>query len=165
MRQMEAQSRKPNKNKLHRTLAHSYVVYFVLFLVGVMLDFIFRIKIFADTAVAPIGFFFLVLASGIIIWAQKTGLDLRKITRETSQIKAEHFCRGPYCYTRIPTQWGLFFLMLGFGIMANAFFVILSTIISFLIARFMFVDKHEQILIEKYGDAYREYKKLVKFKI
>ncbi len=158
---MEAKSANPHKNKVHRVLAHSYVVYLVLFLLGVYLDFVFRIKILSDDVMVPIGLFFLMLSSVLIIWAQKTGRDLRKI----SEVKAEHFCRGPYCYTRIPTQWGLFFLMLGFGIMANAFFVILSTIISLLIAKFLFINKHDQILIEKYGNAYLEYKKLVKFKI
>jgi len=75
----------------------------------------------------------------------------------------EHFCRGPYCYTRIPTQWGLFFLMLGFGIVANALFVILFTILAFFISKFVFMGEHDRILVEKYGDAYAEYKKLVKF--
>jgi protein-S-isoprenylcysteine O-methyltransferase Ste14 len=157
------QTKNRYKNKLHRVLAHSYVVYLILLLVGVCLDFIFRIKIFSDSVAMPAGFFFLVLASGLIIWAQKTGNDLRKIAKETKDVKAEHFCRGPYCYTRIPTQWGLFFLMLGFGIVTNAFFVILSTVVSLLISKFIFIEKHDKILTAKYGEAYREYKELVKF--
>ena len=107
----------------------------------------------------PVGFLFLVFATVVIIWAQKTGRDLRKV----EEVKTEHFCRGPYCYTRTPTHWGLFFLVLGFGIIANALFVILSTIVSFIISKFIFIKKHDEILVEKYGDAYSEYKKLVKF--
>lgn len=162
---MEAKTSGIHKNKVHRVLAHSYVVYLVLFLIGVCLDFIFRIKILSDDIMVPVGFFFLALSSAVIVWAQKTGHDLRKITKKTTEIKAEHFCRGPYCYTRIPTQWGLFFLTLGFGIIANALFVILTTIVSFIISKFMFLEKHDRVLIEKYGEAYKEYKKIVKFKI
>src|SRR3989344_4642668 len=135
---MEAETEKPRKNKVHRVLAHSYVVYLVLFLIGVCLDFIFRIKILGDAVMFPIGFFFLMLASVIIVWAQKTGRDLRKV----SEVKKEHFHRGPYRYTRIPTQWGLSLFMLGFGIVANAFFVILTTIISFFAVKFLFMHKH-----------------------
>ncbi|MDE2399509.1 MAG: hypothetical protein KGL67_00630 [Patescibacteria group bacterium] len=156
---METETKKTHKATVHRVLAHTYTVYLVLFLVGVCLDFIFKIKILEDSIVVPVGFFFLVLASVLIIWAQKTGRDLRKV----SEVKTEHFCKGPYCYTRIPTQWGLFFLMLGFGIITNAFFVILSTIVSFFISKFFFQNKHDKLLVEKYGDAYVEYKKLVRF--
>lgn len=149
----------PSKQNVHKVLAHSYSVYFILFLIGVTLDLIFKFKIFTTSIMVPVGFFFLVVASILIIWAQKTGRDLRKV----GEVKTEHFCRGPYCYTRIPTQWGLFFLMLGFGIIANAFFVILFTILSFFISKFVFMGKHEKILSEKYGTAYTEYMKQVKF--
>lgn len=147
------------KGRVHRILAHSYTVFFVLFLISVLFDFIFQIKIFNSSIMAPIGVFFLILSTIIILWAQKTGRDLRKV----EEIKTEHFCRGPYCYTRVPTQWGLFLLMLGFGIIANAPFVILSTVVSFIISKLVFIKKHDKILTDKYGDAYSEYKKLVKF--
>lgn len=156
---METEDKKVPKHNVHKVLAHSYTVYLSLLLVGILLDLIFRIKILQDSIMMPIGFFFLILASIIIVWAQKTGRDLRKI----DEIKTEHFCRGPYCYTRIPTQWGLFLLTLGFGIILNAFFVILSTVVSFFIVKFLFMDKHDEVLVSKYGDAYKEYKKLVKF--
>ena len=145
------------EENVHSILAHSYSVYFFLFLIGLSLDFIFGYKVFSG--VAPVGFFFLFLATGIIFWAQKTGRDLRKVV----EVKTEHFCRGPYCYTRIPTQWGLFLLMLGFGIIIDSFFVILFTFAAFFISKFVFMGKHDKILIQKYGSAYAEYKKLVRF--
>lgn len=156
---MEVVEKNSNKNAVHRVLAHSYTVYLVAFLIGVCLDIIFGFKIFSNSIMMPLGLLFIFIASILIIWAQKTSHDLRKI----NEVKTEHFFRGPYQYTRSPTNWGLFFLMLGFGIMANAFFVILSTILSFIIARFVFVDKQEKILEEKYGVHYEEYKKTVKF--
>src|SRR3989344_7730960 len=107
------------KHNVHKVLAHSYSVYFILLLIGVCLDLIFDYEVFKDSIMIPVGFLFLVLATIIILWAQKTGRDLRKV----EEVKTEHFCRGPYCYTRTPTHWGLFFLVLGFGIIANALFV------------------------------------------
>ena len=156
---MKMENVNPHKERVHTVLAHSYVVYFIFLLISVWLDSIFDFKIFSDTFMTPVGILMLIFASVLIISAQKTGHDFRKIKEK----KTEHFCRGPYCYTRIPTQWGLFFLMLGFGIVMNAFFVIIFSIVSFLIARFVFIEKQEKILTEKYGAPYTEYKKLVRF--
>ncbi len=156
---METLSENPHKNNVHKILAHSYTVYFVLLLVGVGLDIIFKVKIFADSVMVPVGLFFLILSTALIIWAQKSGNELTKVAEK----RAEHFYRGPYRYTRIPTHCGLLLLILGFGIVTNSFFVILSMIVAFLISKFLFVDKYHKILEEKYGTAYQEYKKLVKF--
>jgi len=158
---VENENRNENipKHNVHKVLAHSYSVYFVLFLIGVGLDLVFRFKIFTHPTAMPIGFFIIAFATILILWAQRTSHDLRGV----QEVKTEHFCRGPYCYTRTPTHWGLFFLVLGFGIITNALFVIISTIVSFLISKFVFLDKQERILAEKYGAPYLEYKKLVKF--
>jgi protein-S-isoprenylcysteine O-methyltransferase Ste14 len=105
-----------------------------------------------------IGFIILILATLLILWAQKTSRDLRKV----QPVKMEHFCRGPYCYTRSPTHFGLLFLMLGFGTIVNSFFIVICTFAAFIITRFVFLDKEEKILEEKYGTPYLEYKKKVK---
>ena len=141
------------------TFITNIIFYFVLFLFGVLLDFIFKVEIFSGPILAPIGTFFLVLATVIIFWAQKTGYELKKVPEPTT----EHFHLGPYRYTRMPTHWGLFFLMLGFGFIANAFFVVATTLISFIVTKFVFVEKQENILGDKYGQPYLEYKKKVKF--
>jgi len=132
-------------------------LYFLLLLVGVSLDILFPFKILKPAVAAPIGVVFLVLASILIFWAQHTSRNLK-----VENLSKESFCRGPYCYTRSPTHWGLFILTLGFGIAANAFFVIVSTLASFVITRFVFVKKQEKALEEKYGTPYLEYKKMVK---
>jgi len=106
----------------------------------------------------PIGFVFLALGTFLILWAQTTSRHLKK-----ENITPETFCHGPYCYTRAPTHLGLFLLMLGFGFISNAFFVILLTLFAFFIGKLVFLDKEEKILAEKYGAPYLEYKKMVKF--
>jgi protein-S-isoprenylcysteine O-methyltransferase Ste14 len=155
---MEKENKNLHKNKVHKILAHSYLVYFGLFLAGVCLDFIFKFKIYTNPIWASLGILFLTFGTLLIVWAQRTSRNLKK-----DIINRENFCRGPYRYTRNPTHWGLFFLILGFGIIANASFVIISAFISFVIAKFIFLNKEEKILALKYGDPYLEYKKLVKF--
>lgn len=146
------------KFKVHHVLAQSYSVFFFLFLIGVFVDILFPLKIFKNSYMVPLGFVILVFATFLIFWAQHTS---RKLPKENEATK-EHFCRGPYCYTRTPTHFGLFFLLLGFGVIANASFIILTTFLSLALSKLIFLKKEEKIMLEKYGEAYTEYKKSVR---
>ena len=147
----------PHKNKVHKILAHSYMFYFISFLLGLFLDFIFPFKIFKSLGAVSLGVVLLALGTLLVVWAQRSSRSLSKenITKET-------FYRGPYRYTRSPTHFGLFLLMFGFGIVANALFIVLFSIISFVVTKFLFIKKEEKILAEKYGAPYLEYKASVK---
>jgi protein-S-isoprenylcysteine O-methyltransferase Ste14 len=94
-----------------------------------------------------------------VVWAQKSSSHLAKV----DEVQKHHFHRGPYKYTRTPTHWGLFFLVLGFGLLINAFFITVLTVVSFFITKFVFIKDQENILERRYGEAYKEYKKSVKF--
>ncbi|MFH1201248.1 MAG: methyltransferase [bacterium] len=146
------------RHGVHQILAHSYATHFILFLVGVIFDLIFNFKFFYGSLMAPLGISFLIFGTFLILWAQKTSRNLNK-----NNISKETFRQGPYRYTRVPTNFGLFFLVLGFGLIINAFFVILSALVSFLLSKFIFLAKQERILALKYGAPYLEYKKIVKF--
>ena len=147
-----------SKHNIHKILAHSYFLYFLFFVVGLYLDIFFNPKVFINSALMPAGFLLLIFGTLLILWAQKTSRNLQK-----ENITSATFRNGPYFYTRTPTHWGLFFLTLGFGMIMNAFFVILSALISLVISRLVFLDKEEKVLAEKYGTPYLEYKKIVKF--
>ncbi len=153
-------SKHKNKHhKVHHFLAYSYFIYLFVLILGVLLDMLFPIKIFHDSIMILVGFILLILSSLLIVWAQKSSVDL--LTKEN--VDKEHFCKGPYCYTRTPTHYGLFLAVLGFGFIINSFFVILLTVFSFLFTKITFVKKQEKELEKKFGEAYREYKKIVKF--
>lgn len=154
---MEGENKYYHKDSVHKVLAHSYTAYFVLFLIGVSLDLIFKIRILGDHIMVPFGATILLIASFLVFWAQKTSRNL-----DIENMSTEVFRKGPYAFTRTPTHFGLFFMLLGFGIMINATFVIVSTVISFLLSKFIFLKKQEKILAEKYGSHYTEYKKQVK---
>ena len=146
-----------SKYQIHKVLAHSYTFYFLSFLVSLFLDLFFPLRLFKHPLIAPIGSLIIVLATFLIFWAQKTSRNLKK-----DILVKEDFSRGPYSLSRTPTNWGLFFLTLGFGLLANAFFVVVFSIISFIIAKLVFLKKEEMILEKKYGEPYREYKKIVR---
>ncbi len=146
------------KQSVHKILAHSYAMHFGLFIFGVVLDVVFGLKVFTNSVLVSLGIILLVFGSILIPWAQYTSHRLKKenITKET-------FCHGPYCYTRTPTNFGLLFVTLGFGLIINAFFVMVFSLVSFVFAKFVFLKKEEQLLVLKYGAPYLEYKKSVHF--
>lgn len=145
------------KNKMHILLAHSYIFYFVGFIVGIFLDLIFSFNAFGQFFIMKIvGGVLIILSTLMIFWAQKVSRNFKNgiITKET-------FSKGPYRFIQNPTDWGVFFLILGFGIIANAIFVILCTLFSFLASRLFFLRKQDSILTKKYGAPFTEYKKSV----
>ncbi len=147
-----------NRNKVQRVSAHSYVVYLILLIVGVVLDLIFKLEIFSFSLASILGFVLLGLATVLIFWSQYTSHHLKD-----QNISKEVFAKGPYKFTRSPTQWGVFFMMMGLGIILQAAFVVLFTLIAFLVNRFTFLGKRERVMEERYGEHYREYKKSVHF--
>ncbi|MFA6585947.1 MAG: isoprenylcysteine carboxylmethyltransferase family protein [Candidatus Paceibacterota bacterium] len=151
-------SKNLHKNKVHKILAHSYLFFFISFLFSLFLDFIFPVKIFDNSAISSIGAILLVLGTLLILWAQKTSHNLNK-----DNLTKNSFSHGPYRFTRSPTHYGLFLLILGFGFVTNAFFIIVFSVFSFFITKFIFIRKEEKILAEKYGAPYLEYKKSVSF--
>ncbi len=144
--------------KVHRMSVHSYSAYLIFILIGIVLDLIFRFRIFTNEGVLFLGPILIVSATCLIFWSQYT---VRTMPRE--DITHESFFRGPYRYTRSPTQWGLFFLMLGFGIMLHATFVILFALIAFIFIRMTFLVHRERAMEEHYGDHYALYKKSFRF--
>ncbi len=149
---------KNNQLSVHHVLAHSYTFYLFFFLVAVTLDTLFPVRIFSSTYMVPIGLIILVLASILILWAQRTSRNLGK-----GSINKDTFMKGPYAFTRSPTHWGLFFLVFGFGVVLNAIYLIIFSIISQIITKTFFLRKEEALLEDKYGIAYSEYKNSVKF--
>lgn len=145
-------------SSIHAILAHSYMAYFILFLIGILLHVIFLIKISSNNFTIVFGFLFLFLGTGLVFWAQHTSRKLDK-----SNLTKDSFCRGPYCYVRMPTHLGLFSLMLGLGLLVNSFFIIIIAFISFFLNKFYFIRKEENFLSNKYGAPYLEYKKAVRF--
>ena len=149
------------RKRVHTVLAQSYAFFLVAFLGGLFLDFVFPVGGLEKSNENFLGLLIIIFGSILIFSAQKASRDFKK--NKTVNLTKENFLKGPYKFTRTPTHWGLFFLTLGFGLMVNAFFVIIFTILSFFVTKLVFLKKEEEILVEKYGEPYVEYKKIVRF--
>jgi protein-S-isoprenylcysteine O-methyltransferase Ste14 len=149
---------KNDKGRLNKILSSSYIFYFILFFIGILIDLAFPKHVFENTYAMPVGFLFIILSSIFIFWIK---LNSKKLKKEI--LTKEDFMQGPYKYTSIPNHWGIFILILGFGIMVNTVFVVIITTIAFFITLPIFLKMQETVLVEKYGDTYKEYRKIVKF--
>jgi len=149
------------KNKLHFLLAYSYSIYLAFFLVGMIADFIFHVRILPFYTTF-IGIGFIVWATILVLWAQYASSLLEAKKKKGIPLEPEDFHRGPYHFTRGPTHVGLSMLLFGFGFLLNSIIIVIITGIPFLITHFIHLRKMEEILEGKYGELYTFYKNKVK---
>ena len=159
---MAEQQMQPEHGRLvHQVIANSYLLYLGAVVLGLAID-IKRPFPISFPMIEEAGMILIIIGTVVIYWAQHSARKGAKL-RNSEKVCRDHFCMGPYVFTRIPTQYGLSFLALGLGFLWGSFSMVVLTILAFLIGRFVFVPKQEKHLEVKYGEAYLEYKKHVKF--
>jgi len=108
--------------------------------------------------------FLLAAGSGIILWAQATSGSTHQMREENKDKDITYeFNKGPYMFSRSPTHIGLGLALAGFALAINSSIMLGLAVIAFIVTRLVFIAKEEKLLIEKYGDSYRRYKKSVWF--
>lgn len=147
------------KRTVHQALAHSYIVYFLALVAGILLDSMYQFSIAQGLFWVYLGLIFIMTGSTLAIWAQHSARHLR---RKKDQIEHSDFKKGPYFFIRTPTQFGLSLLVLGYGLLVNSLFISIGAIVAHTISQLVFIPKVEKFLEESYGEHYREYKKLVR---
>jgi protein-S-isoprenylcysteine O-methyltransferase Ste14 len=145
---------------IHVLLYHSYVVFLFAVVLGVIFDAIFTFGKFQGFLYQIIGLFMIMIGTFVVFWAQKT------TSYKKSEIQKERdtnfFIKGPYKYTRNPTNFGLSLMSLGLGFVIGSLFAIFFVVVTYLISKLIFIKKQDSILEERYGDVFNEYKKRVK---
>jgi len=141
-------------------LSHSYFIFFLAVILGALLDPLIDKEIFSNLLYTHSGFVMLIVGSLLVYWAQKTSLTYKQ--RVSKDDTGSFFEFGPYKYMRNPTHLGLFILTLGFSLMINSLFGVILNIIAYIITRVYFLKKEEELLEDKHGQVYADYKKKVK---
>jgi protein-S-isoprenylcysteine O-methyltransferase Ste14 len=77
------------------------------------------------------------------------------------EIRENHqFVRsGPFRWVRHPTYFSMILELLGLGLIMNAFYSLLVVAVCFVSALALRLRLEEAALVEKFGDAYREYQR------
>ena len=151
-----------NKNGLvHVVLAHSYLFYFAGLLAGFIIDMEWG-YVFSPIKADGIGLILLIAGPLLISWAQSTSRRT-KVHRHGKDVMHNHISQGPYAFIRSPTNLGIGIMMLGLALVFQSVPLIITTVISFFITRYIFIRQEERLLLEKYGAPYKEYRKRVHF--
>ncbi len=137
-------------------LSKSYSLFFFAFIIGLILDFIFKARIGVPTLMYA-GVVIVFLSSIWIYWAQTVNKAPKYLPNGD-----RNFMLGPYKYSRHPTYFGISMLMLGAGFVTDSASVVVTAVTAFVISVFTFMTKEEKRHIKKYGDNYLAYMKKVR---
>lgn len=143
------------KGIIHFVLLHSYLIFFIAVVFGVIFDVFIPSIIFQNIIFQNIGIVIIFLGTALIYWAQSSSGIKNKIHIENLTVKA--FENGPYKYSPNPTHLGLFIMTLGLGFVINSLFTIIFVIVAYIFIKIIFVKKQEKILKSKYGQVYVDY--------
>ncbi len=164
LNQKPTEKHEPNSGLIvHQVLAVSYAVYLIAIFLGFIIEQFWDIKL--DTSICgPIGLTLIVLGTILSMWAQYvSGRGSKTRNTQTARIDHTNFLVGPYNWTRSPTQYGLVCMALGLALVYGSVVMIATTIIAFILGKFIFIPMEEHHLAKKYGASYEEYKKKVRF--
>lgn len=75
------------------------------------------------------------------------------LTKERHELVTE----GPYRWVRHPLYTTGLVLLLGLGLMAGSWFVLLAIVMAFAQLRFLVIPREEQALMAKFGERYQAY--------
>jgi protein-S-isoprenylcysteine O-methyltransferase Ste14 len=145
------ESMNPKNNLVHFILLHSYIMFLLAVIMGVIFDVFFPVQLFHHYAFRYLGVAMLLIGPWVIYWAQSA----------SAKHNTSGFEHGPYKYSRNPTHLGLAIMTLGFAFLINSLFSVIFLIIASLISKFFFLPLEEKVLEKKYDGAYAAYKKKV----
>jgi protein-S-isoprenylcysteine O-methyltransferase Ste14 len=103
-----------------------------------------------------LGFVLGVLTVPAVHWVLRA---LGRNVTETVLTKEHHqlVTGGPYRWVRHPLYTTGLALFLALGLMAGSWFVLLATVIAFVLLRALVIPREEQALLAKFGERYRTY--------
>jgi protein-S-isoprenylcysteine O-methyltransferase Ste14 len=102
------------------------------------------------------------VCSAFSFWLRKQAINaLGKFWSLHVEIRENHeFVQsGPFRYVRHPAYFSMILELVGFALILNAFFTLLIVPFVFIPALLLRLRIEEPALIEKFGDAYREYQR------
>ncbi|TSC54709.1 MAG: isoprenylcysteine carboxyl methyltransferase [Parcubacteria group bacterium LiPW_30] len=151
------------KHKINKLIVYSPMMFMMALLAGAIADYWKHIEIVNFENASKIGLVFMLVASALILWAGKSGRNfLRAVEEKVGPVEKEVFTYGPYSISRNPTYLGLILLSIGFSFVMNSLALLVAFLLSFFFVNYIILPAEEDLLEKKYGEAYREYKKIVR---
>lgn len=140
-KESEFDIKKKDNGRIHPLLIRVYTIFFVSIILGVLFDLYFEINLLDNFEYSYLGILIIFLGTFLIYIAQKASARAGKIKKDKVSSKA--FAFGPYKYFKHPTYLGVFFMVLGFGIVIKSIFSILFILITYLFIKLVLVKRRK----------------------
>lgn len=127
---------------------------------GLIIHLIIPIQLGNSEVLSFFGTLLLMASPLLVMWSQKKRREV--YGPKAPELTLDDLSRGPYAYSRHPSHLGLFLLVVGFGLVLNSFFIIVSILLTFCVFHCFIIPKEESLLESHIGEPYRIYKKRVR---
>jgi protein-S-isoprenylcysteine O-methyltransferase Ste14 len=144
-----------------RVIAIPPLIYLTFLGVGFGMDFLIPVPILPNQVQYALGGTILV-GSFLIMPFVLSRFRRAKTTFDARKGATALITTGPYRYTRNPSYISLTMLQLGIGIAADNIWVLAGLVPAVLMTHYGVILKEEKYLDEKFGEAYRDYKRSVR---
>ena len=129
--------------------------------VGILLHFVFTIRVMKHSASVSVGVFLSVVSAALAIWAARVmktaGTNVRPDRPTLTIVRS-----GPYRFTRNPMYLSLSLLQLALGFGLDGWIPLLFALPLILILHFGVILREERYLAAKFGEPYLAYKREVR---
>ncbi len=149
-------------NTISNLSSYSTVVFGTALIVAVVLDMVFPFKFLAEPWNQYLGIFVVAMGTLIVFSAENVGRKYSVRRKRGEVTHVEHISKGVYSFSRNPKYVGLALLLVGLGIILNSVFVVLASILSVVVVDYFYLYREENLMAERHGDIYHEYKKKVR---
>jgi protein-S-isoprenylcysteine O-methyltransferase Ste14 len=144
--------------KIAQYVSFSPLIMLVGMLAGIVLDILLPWRIAQNINVLLIVGVMLIVVGQIIMWLCKKHRALQYCNDATCD---QSVGDGPYRYSRHPKYGAYILMMIGIGLIMNAWMIVLITIIVFGVFTTFVIPQQEHLLSKEFPGVYDEYKKKV----
>lgn len=142
--------------------SYSTIVFALALFIAVLLDLAFPFKFLNEPWNQYVGVGLVLLGTLVVFSAETTGRKYSERRKRGEVTHVTHIATGMYSFTRNPKYLGLGILLVGLGVILNSLFVIAGALISIMIINTFLISREEELLANRHGDLYHEYKKKVR---
>ncbi len=137
------------------------LVYGAGFVLGLVLQSGLPRTILPPDLAAPIGFAVLLCGALLAMWSRRT-MEAAGTATDPRLPATSLVVTGPFRFSRNPMYLGRTLLYLGLALLANALWVLAALVPVLAIIRYGVIEREERYLDRRFGDAYRQYRTLVR---
>jgi protein-S-isoprenylcysteine O-methyltransferase Ste14 len=132
---------------------HFYIYLFI----SILLHFLLPVKQIIYSPATYFGWILIIAGSALNIWTDQL-FKKHKTTVKPDEKPAKLIDYGPFKFSRNPMYLGMAAFLLGVGIFLGSITSFIGTIFFIIAMEFFFIPDEEKVMLEAFGEQYKNYK-------